>query len=302
MTPTLDDNGMHYYRLAPDARLRKWIPCYWWVEPAPGWHGVPASAPDLLLPDGHSEIVFRFSGHFTRWHLGDVHTATRMSESYVIGGRSRSVLARSPGGLKLAGVKLDPRALRALLGQPLTEFRDVTVSCRDLGCRALLDLEDEIVNLRSPDGLAAVCDRFFLERLSADVRDDTATELLLDRLRATRGVQPILAWARENGLDARTLERRFVARMGVTPKQFARIERFKQSYARLCGLLSERDTLGRRAHLDAYYDDSHFDREFRHFMGTSPVAWISESSGFTTFIADHLLEGELVARAAARVT
>lgn len=293
MTPTLDDNGMHYYRLAPDARLRPWIRCYWWVEPAPGFHAAPAAAPDLLLPDGHSEIVFHFAGEFTRWPLGEPAKAARMRDSYVIGGRSKSVLALSPGGLKLAGVKLDPRALRALLRQPLSDLRDVTVSCGDLQCRALRDLEAEVVSLRSPEGLSTVCDRFFLRRFGDGIHDDAATERLLERLRVTRGGQPILAWAREHRLDARTLERRFVARMGVTPKQFARIERFKHSYGQWSGWLTARGGGERRAHLEAFYDDSHFDREFRHFMGTSPVAWLRKSPGFTTFIADHLLQGEL---------
>ena len=76
------------------------------------------------------------------------------------------MLTQSPGGLRLAGVKLDPRALRALLRMPLTEFRDNTVDCADLGCHALLDLEDEVANLRSVDQLPEVFDRFFLQGLT----------------------------------------------------------------------------------------------------------------------------------------
>jgi AraC-like DNA-binding protein len=267
----MSDEGMRYFRLRPDARLRPWIKCYWWVEPAPGEKTAPADSPDLLIPDGHSELVFRLAGEFTRWQLGEPDNCARMNKSYVIGGRARSVLTRSPGGLKLAGVKLDPRALRALIRQPLTGFRDNTVTCTDLGCDALLELEDEIANLKCVDQLPGVLDRFFLRRL-AEVRDEPVIEQLLQRIRATRGGQPILEWAREHRVDARTLERRFVACMGMTPKQFARIERFKHSYS----LLSRR-----RAHLEGYYDASHFDREFRHFMG---------APDYTTIIGDHLLE------------
>ena len=72
----------------------------------------------------------------------------QMAASYVIGGRSKSVFTRSTGGLRLAGVKLDPRALRALIGMPLSEFRDTTVACADLGVTALSELEERIANLR----------------------------------------------------------------------------------------------------------------------------------------------------------
>ena len=287
---------MRYFRLRPDARLRPWIKCYWWVEPHPENQAdskrATADSPDLLIPDGHSELVFRIAGTFTRWQLGDTARRAHMRKSYVIGGRSKSVLTHSPGGLRLAGVKLDPRAMRALLRMPLTAFRDNTVNCADLGCRALLELEDEIANLRSVDQLPEVFDRFFLRELTQEVRDDSAIELLLERIRVTRGAQPILKWAREHRLDARTLERRFVARMGMTPKQFARVERFKNSYRWFSGL-GEDQRAETRTHLEAYYDESHFDREFRQFMGTSPVSWLNQTPGFTTIIGDHLLEGEL---------
>ena len=287
--PTLDGGGMRYWRLRPDVRLRRWIQCYWFVEPDP--HGCTASsdAPDLLIPDGHSELVFQFAGEFTRWHLGDPTARTRMCESYVIGGRSKSVLAQSPGGLRMAGVKLDPRALRVLLRMPLTDLRDITVTCAELGSRALLDLEDELANLRSIDQLSGVFDRFLLQRLADEIQERSAIHQLVEKIRATRGAQSILAWAGEHGLDVRTLERGFVARMGMSPKQFARVERFKQSYYRL----SQPRAGDARAHIEGYYDESHFSREFRHFMGSSPKSWLWQKTEFATVIGDHLLKGEM---------
>jgi AraC-like DNA-binding protein len=287
--------GMRYWRLPPDARLRPWILCYWMVEPDPetaadqsAW----ASDPDklqLLIPDGHAEIVFRLAGSFSRWDIDKPDVRTQMCASYVIGGRSRSVFTRSIGGLRLAGVKLDPRALRALIGMPLTEFRDNTVACADLGAMALSNLEDEVANLRTVDQLVTVLDRFFLSRLMDEAGEEGAVSHLLERIRATRGAQSILQWAREQRIDPRTLERRFVACMGMTPKQYARIERFKQSYRQLSSHRSGEP----RTHLEPYYDESHFSREFRHFVGTSPMSWLGRSAQFRTTIADHLLEGEL---------
>lgn len=287
ITPTMSGDGMRYWRLRPDARLKPWIHCYWFVEPA---LSRPAELPDLLIPDGHSELVFRLDGGFTRWKLGDATAGEHLSHSYVIGGRSRSVLTHSPGGLRLAGVKLEPRALRALLRMPLTDFRDNTVSFRDLGWTPLLELEEQVAGLHSVDELPALFDGFFLRTLDDPLRDDATTDALLARIRATHGAQPILAWAREHRVDTRTLQRRFLARMGMTPKQYARIERFKRSYLQLTDRLQP-GLAKRRAHLEGFYDESHFDREFRWFMGTTPMARLRQEARFTTTIGDHLLEG-----------
>ena len=212
-----------------------------------------------------------------------------MAASYVIGGRSKSVFTRSTGGLRLAGVKLDPRALRALIGMPLSEFRDSTVACADLGVPALSELEERIANLRTVDQLASVFDQFFLRRMTDEFREENAVSHLLERIRATRGSQSILQWAREHRVDPRTLERRFVAQMGMTPKQFARIERFKHSYHRLGTQQSGKG----RTYLEPYYDESHFNREFRQYLGMSPMTWLNHRAECRTTIADHLLEGEL---------
>jgi methylphosphotriester-DNA--protein-cysteine methyltransferase len=151
-----------------------------------------------------------------------------------------------------------------------------------------MNLEDEVANLTSVDRLVSVFDRFFLRMLTDAEAAEQATTRLLERIRATHGAQSIMAWASDHAVDPRTLERRFVARMGMTPKQYARIVRFKNSYRRL-GIPQPG---GRRPHLESYYDESHFSREFRHFLGTSPVKWMSEEARYRTTIADHLLEGE----------
>ena len=283
-------DGMRYWRLTPDARLASWILCYWYVEPDPQSKSAKPEADrhQLLIPDGYSELVFRLEGGFTRWRVDAPERRARMRASYVIGGRSHSVLTHTPGELRLAGVKLDPRALRSLLKMPLTEFRDTTVACADLGCPALMDLEDEVANLPSVDGLASVFDRFFLESMAGEGADEPSVSRLLERILATQGTQSILEWASEHDVDPRTLERRFVARMGMTPKQFARIVRFKQSYRRL----GSRRPGERRTYLEPYYDESHFNREFRHFLGSSPLGWASEAAQFRTTVSDHLLEGE----------
>ena len=292
MNPTMARDGMRYWRIPPDARLRPWISCYWMVEPDPEFatsrRAPPVDEYQLLIPDGHSEIVFSLAGRFARWRVDEPAKRMIMRSSYVIGGRSHSVLTRNIGALRLAGVKLDPRALRELIRVPLGEFRDTTVSFEDLGCRPLLDLEDAVANVKVPEQLASRLDRFFLESLDHTVCETTVGPLV-ERLRQSRGAQSILGWAREHTVDARTLERRFVGSMGMTPKQYARVVRFKHAYHRL----ASEGWSELKSHLDDFYDESHLNREFRHFLGTSPLKWLAQSGSFRTSVADHLLAGDM---------
>ncbi len=291
MKPTLIRDDMRYWLIEPDPRLRPWVHCYFVVEPDP--HGKPAAdePPELLLPDGHSEIVFNLgTSGYERWPVEDRTHRTVMRSSYLIGGRSHSVLTRNIGPVRLAGAKLDPRALHRLISIPLTDFRDTTLALAELNDRGLLELEDALANARCASTMKHLLNTFFLRTIAGLQPEHAATQHLLYELQRTRGQLSIMEWARSHRLDVRSLERRFSAAVGMTPKRYARIVRFKHSYHRL---IAQRRTHAIGPHLDGFYDQSHFNREFRFFTGAAPSAKLAGQMRTGTSISDHLLEGEL---------
>jgi hypothetical protein len=82
--------------------------------------------------------------------------------SYLIGGRSHSVLTRNLGAVRLAGAKLDSRLLRAVIGIPLNEFRDSTLTLSEINARPLLDLDESVQGMHSPEYIKAELDRIFM--------------------------------------------------------------------------------------------------------------------------------------------
>jgi AraC-like DNA-binding protein len=73
--------------------------------------------------------------------------------------------------------------------------------------------------------------------------------------------------ARELDIGERQLERRFLARVGITPKRFATLRRFERALA----LAGSAPSLGQLAQQSGYYDQSHLIREFRAFAGAPPA-------------------------------
>lgn len=72
--------------------------------------------------------------------------------------------------------------------------------------------------------------------------------------------------ARSLALSERQLERRFLSRVGITPKRFASLRRFERAVQ----LARSAPSLTQVA-LDAgYYDQSHFIRDFQRFAGAPP--------------------------------
>ena len=285
--PTLVEGDMRYWRMQPDVRLLPWVHCYYLVEPT-GGTPLSRSGQQLLLPDGHSELVFKLEAPFERWAVDEPGKPVVMGSSYLIGGRFRSVVTRNLGRVRVAGVKLDSRLLHAIIRMPLSEFRDSTLALDELDMPALLDLDDQVKSARSAEQVKGRLDRFFLRALGCKWPGEPAIDGLLQRIHLSRGTLSIMQWTRNEHINSRTLERRFCACMGMTPKQYSRIVRFKHSYHRF--VLADAGELG--THLDAYYDQSHFNHEFRTFLGVPPSIRLEGRMLPVTTVSDHLLQRE----------
>jgi transcriptional regulator GlxA family with amidase domain len=90
-----------------------------------------------------------------------------------------------------------------------------------------------------------------------------------------------------HAVDARTVERRFAAAMGMTPKRFARIVRFRHAYRRVLARSPASAT-----DIDGFYDQSHFLKEFRAFTGSAPTLRRNGAQPQGSSISDHLIDAE----------
>jgi AraC-like DNA-binding protein len=96
-------------------------------------------------------------------------------------------------------------------------------------------------------------------------------------LTASRGRIRIGELAERVFLSRRRLQTLFVAELGITPKEAARTMRFTHAVTRIgTGVRGASLDLAEIAAECGFADQSHLDREFRAFAGTSPTGWIAE--------------------------
>jgi AraC-like DNA-binding protein len=274
---------MDYWLCQPDPALGTGVKSYFIADI--GHRAGPQF--ELFMPDGYAELVFVFGGDYERAELGSSSPARRLRRSYVIGGRSHSIVTRESGNLKVIGVKLEPRLLRGLLRSPLNALRDQVVNLSELNDRGLFELEDRLAACDDVAETVATLDRFLMARRVQMLQADPLVEHVANTIRADRGGTPLTRTAKNLGVDPRTLERRFVAWRGMSPKSYARITRFKHAYH---AFLHGRDPLA------GYYDQSHLIRDFRFFTGASPTRLAArvrpESTDVTNLLLTHLTRHE----------
>ena len=167
-------------------------------------------------------------------------------------------------------VRFTPEGARCL-GVPVSELTARSVALDAILPRArVAQVHEQLAEARDAAARVAV-----IERLLAALpyEPDPLVARAATLLANAHDEASVSAVARGLGLSERQLERRFLARVGVTPKRFATLSRFERAAARAATAPSLTT-----AALDAgYYDQSHFIRDFRRFVGTTPSEHFARS-------------------------
>ena len=234
---------MQYAEIPPAPRLRQYVKTFWTLQ------GAGAGAPSQrILPDGCFEAVFHFGDPFA-------HQARRQPAAMMIGEIRRAVVIEPGEAIDVLGIRFRVAGIAAFLKQPAAELRDLIVPLDDVW----RGLGDRLLN--TPRGLrVSLLEEWLLERLRPL---DQMPFAAVSHLRRSGGAMSVRQLASAVGSTERTLERTFHRTVGLTPKTFARLVRFRT-------WLTGGD--------NHYYDDPHLCHEFRAFAGVSPSEFRRESN------------------------
>jgi AraC-like DNA-binding protein len=203
-----------------------------------------------------------------------------LPSSILVGPQTSRLDLHMPADHLVVGAAFWPGGLHRLLGVPVAEMLDYSVESRALLGPAVAEVEARLAEASDYAAMLAALEAYLLRMLR---RLRPAAERPLDRLLlllpSGRLGASLECLAAEACLSPRQFERNFVARVGLSPKLFARIARFDRAFR-----LKER-----RPGLDwlavalqcGYYDYRHLVRDFREFAGTTPPLLLAAEAAHT---------------------
>jgi AraC-like DNA-binding protein len=187
----------------------------------------------------------------------------------VHGPRTRTYRFERSGLRWALGVQLRVGHARSVLGVPLASLANGQVDLSELWpCD---HLRDALANAKTMSRCLSLLETEIASRIALGDHTER-TSRIVERAAEALDSEPSLGItriARDLGISARQLRRRFHDVVGVGPKEYAATRRFQRAVDALA--------LGRPlAHvaLEAgYYDQSHMNLDFRARAGLSPKAW-----------------------------
>jgi AraC-like DNA-binding protein len=182
------------------------------------------------------------------------------------------LIVQAPAGrTKVLGIKLTPEGAYALFARPMPEVARLTVDLEDLAGAAAAELAEECHSSASAEACIRTVVRWIDRRLAQGIRLDPAVAWVVAEIHRRHGGVSIAALRERTGLSKSRLASTFLAQVGVSPKQFARVIRFRRVLTQLHAAPLPLSGLA----LDSgYYDQPHMNAEFKALSGYTPVEFL----------------------------
>lgn len=244
------------------------IQCFWYIEQKAE---EAASVHPRMLPDG---------GYHWVVNLGDPHHyfdsgGRRISpeRSHINAMQSEPAIIRRTGRVEMIGVVFRPYGLVPFIPCPVNELVGDVRNIRDVLDARVFELEDRLASAATIAEKFAAMESGLLQWMREDARAKPEVVRAVDLLTAAGGSISVHGLARTLGMSERTLERHFLTHTGLSPKSFAVIQRIDR-VLRLMRQPSDAAKLLDYAAAGEFYDQSHFNRMFKRFVGATPQSYL----------------------------
>ncbi len=216
-------------------------------------------ASERLLPTGRMDLVISL----------DESCGWRAIAS---GARSTSMLLGTARPLTLIGVGFKPGGGFPFFPCPAGELQDSSTPLDALWGPTANSVREQLLEAVTPRERFAVLEAHLLECLRAGPRRHPAIQYALATFQSGSNTATIADIVEHTGLSARKLIELFRGQVGLTPKVFSRMCRFRRVLGRI-GNTPDVDW-AETALACGYFDQPHFIHDFRDFAGVSPAAYL----------------------------
>jgi AraC-like DNA-binding protein len=222
------------------------------------------------FPNGFVELVVHLGAPS---HFASGGTRQRCATTSLAGLQTDPTLIEAPAQpSRVLGVRLSPTGAYMVAGRSLAEARGRLVDLEALLGAAARELAERCAEAHGAEGRMRCIVDWISERIRRSPALDRRVAWAVARIERSHGTVPIGELRDQTGLSAKRLVRAFEEQIGLAPKLYARIVRFRRA---LTLLDSGATSLARTALAAGYYDQAHMNLEFRAMSGLTPRGFLA---------------------------
>ncbi len=261
---------MEYKTYQPDADLGTLVKCYWTLS-------IPKEVPksrQQVLPDGCMDMIFNLGDDVKRILPDDTYMI--QPRSFILGQIIKPMWIEPMGKVETFAVRFYPGSFSYFTHVPMTELADKDTELNSLfDGKKVAQIESAILNAESTNERILLIEKFLLILLKEAVDVPGLVKFVIDQILQTSGTVSIKEAMKDNLSQRRNLERKFVKRVGTSPKQLCRAIRFQKT---LKTMLNSNKTLTDVGYENEFFDQAHFIKDFKDVTGISPKEFLENEN------------------------
>lgn len=252
-----------YQRISAKPVLQDVISFYWVGElsnsPATNFvhRDIARSTAQLILHYEGSFSELDEKGNARRSPLFAVHAQTTLNKQYFCASKKSGIL----------GIKLNPIAIPLLFSLPADELTNQTIELTDILGKKGAELTDAIYNAKSIPERIAVVSSFVEKKLRVVPDKYTSVQAAVHYIHRMKGNVMIRDLVSMCCLSPRQFQRNFKELTGYSAQLYLKLIRFENALRNYSPASS---TLTDIALASGYFDQAHFNHDFKLFTGLTP--------------------------------
>ncbi|PKA24846.1 DNA-binding protein [Leptospira sp. mixed culture ATI2-C-A1] len=218
---------------------------------------------NCVLPNPNLVLSFQLRGKLRTFESNTIYDLPRAG---IAGIRKTARKIIYPENSSALLVILTEIGAAGFFREPISDFYEKTISLGNLIPNHLLEiLEEQLFFAKSNEECILLIEKFLIQN-KKNRTIDPRIHSTLQKINLSKGQIRMNDIKQGLPISLDSLEKKFKETIGITPKQYAnlvRIHKLIQSYSKQTNLTYLAGEAG-------YFDQSHFNREFKLFTGESP--------------------------------
>ncbi len=252
--------------IKPSTDLARYIQSYWFMQTE---HLDAVDTNEYLHPDGGMSIIFNYSDKL------QFDDGSSVGDCIFDGVNTSTKSLTLKGKFNTVGIRFLPAGASAFLYVPLNEFKNELISLADTPLKNQSELYHQLPEIPTIEGKVAFIEKWLCRALLPENKLSQLMHASLHLINQFNGSLQISTLTEQLNINPRQLERLFKTQVGITAKEMTRNIRVK--YARDFIKQHPERTLVNIAHDLGFYDQAHFNHQFKQVIGISPKVYAAKS-------------------------
>jgi len=227
---------------------------------------------EKIMPDSWLDLKINLGSTIHAYQADQTEPFMICSDSWWVGLWDTYHIVDWPPDMQCIGVSFKPGGAYPFLQIPLFELHNQVVSLDTIWGQFAAEMRERLLDVPTIQERFALLEQLLLSRLCASFEGLTAIQYALTQIAQQHGTLSIRALSDHMGMSQNHLSTQFKRLVGGTPKDLARLYRFKHVLKSINPTRPIDWT--QVAHQSCYYDQSHFNKDFMAFTGHTPTEYL----------------------------